>query len=98
MAHTKGPWEIATYKNYYGFSIWSPHGPCIVERWYQHERSEEENETMKANANLIAASPELYEALKDMLAAFAHSSGGSYGVASRAKAIAAIAKVEATNV
>ena len=68
MAHTPGPWEIASYRNYFGFSVWSPHGPCIAERWFQHERTAEQNDEMRANANLIAATPELLEALKAVAA------------------------------
>jgi hypothetical protein len=62
--HTKGPWKIATYINYYGFSIHTDARGCIAERWYERERTEEYDREMQANARLIAASPMLYEACK----------------------------------
>jgi hypothetical protein len=74
--HTKGPWEIASYRNFFGFSIWSPHGPCIAERWYQHERTADQDAEMEANAHLIAAAPDLLEAAKLAIDSLTHSVPG----------------------
>lgn len=71
--YTPGPWGIQRYLNYEGFSIWSessslnpPHKGCIVERW-EDGMSEERAAVMLANARLIAAAPELVEALKAVM-------------------------------
>ena len=61
---SKGPWELNTYSNYTGWSIFGVGSGCIAERWYELDCTEEKNAEMKANARLIAAAPELYEALK----------------------------------
>ena len=57
---TPGPWEISQYTNYIGYSIWAKGAGCIAERWYP---SEHEDAPMAENAHLIAAAPEMYEAL-----------------------------------
>ena len=51
---TPGPWEIANYTNYSGYSIWSNKEGCIAERW---EPSTEFNrEHHKGIADFIAQS------------------------------------------
>jgi hypothetical protein len=62
---TPGPWEIARYQNHIGYSIWAKDAGCIAERWYP---SEKENAPIAENAHLIAAAPDLFEALKNLLA------------------------------
>lgn len=62
---TPGPWEISRYTNYIGYSISAPGAGCIAERWYASER---EDAPIEANAHLIAAAPEMYEALGAMIA------------------------------
>jgi hypothetical protein len=57
---TPGPWEINRYENHIGYSIWAKDAGCIAERWYP---SEKENAPIAENARLIAAAPEMYEAL-----------------------------------
>ncbi len=57
--HTPGPWEIARYTNYEGYSIWGAEIGCLAERWYATRLSAEQNMEMGANAALIAAAPAL---------------------------------------
>jgi hypothetical protein len=64
--HTPGPWDVARYSNYEGFSIWAPGAGCIAERW---SPSEDRDTPFEANARLIAAAPELLEACRAMLTA-----------------------------
>ncbi len=61
--HTPGPWEIARYKNYEGFSVWAKGFGCIAERWWPPE----EKDVIEANAQLIAAAPDLADALEATL-------------------------------
>jgi hypothetical protein len=68
MSHTPGPWEVNHYRNYEGYSISAAKRGCIAERWYPTELDEQENAEMADNARLIAAAPELLEALKGILA------------------------------
>jgi hypothetical protein len=70
--HTPGPWKIVRYTNYEGFSIQSETDPvygCIAERWEDTGRDKAREAVRLANARLIAAAPELLEALTEMLAA-----------------------------
>ena len=64
MSHTPGPWEVNRYSNYEGYSISAEKRGCLAERWYPAELDEQENAEMAANARLIAAAPEMLEALK----------------------------------
>lgn len=64
--HTPGPWEVQSYTNYKGWSVWANDRGCIAEgciaeRWYDADQQPDE---LKANARLIAAAPELLEACK----------------------------------
>lgn len=96
--HTPGPWEIARYTNYNGWSIWAEGRGCIAERWYPSACSEAENDEMKKTARLIAAAPELLAALKRLQASVFQSEphepncGCCYH-----EAAAAIAKAEGRN-
>jgi hypothetical protein len=83
---TKGPWGIAQYENYVGFSIWAAGVGCIAERWWP---AEEKNVPIEANAHLIAAAPELYEALK-LAAAFFES---GYTVLAGSGQVSAVVKI-----
>jgi hypothetical protein len=91
---TPGPWETC--------DAWGPSkdGICIGELAAQQKiiascTGYYGRETSQANARLIAAAPELYEALKDLLEELA--TGEDYGdelVFALDKARAALAKVE----
>ena len=68
MTHTPGPWEFRTLKN--GWALFPSAAPknwslenviCGGEGDYDHLWDKEPDE---ANARLIAAAPELYEALR----------------------------------
>lgn len=69
MSHTPGPWTIC-WGTYNGarmnFHITaSPHGsvlPIAETRW-RHDHAEEDRQRIEANAHLIAAAPDLLEAL-----------------------------------
>lgn len=61
--HTPGPWSIQRYTNYHGFSIWAA-GRLLAERWYASPLDESGDAEMAANARVIAAAPEMLEALK----------------------------------
>ena len=67
--HTPGPWVIKRYTNYTGFSIFSKPNPdfgCIAERWEEIDEPER-NATRLANAQLIAAAPEMFDLLEDFI-------------------------------
>ena len=68
MKHTPGPWRINQYTNYEGFSVSSETDPefgCIAERW-ENINNESRNESRLAHATLIAAAPDLLEALEQV--------------------------------
>lgn len=46
----------------------------------------------KANAHLISAAPDLYEALRSMMAEFEHASSGTFGDVAKTKSRAALLK------
>ena len=95
-AHTPGPWELDT-NNYHAGHIATVYGTGDGEytevwsrRWMDRPNSDaNEYETRKADAALIAAAPEMYEALRDLLAVKPNSDAPEW-VAARA----AIAKAE----
>lgn len=51
---TPGPWEIETYSNYVGYSIYGSMVGCLAERWYAESLSEKENVEMHGNAEFIS--------------------------------------------
>jgi hypothetical protein len=57
---TPSPWLVTRYTNYEGFSIWAEGVGCIAERWWP---TEEKTVPIGANAQLIAASPDMHAAL-----------------------------------
>jgi hypothetical protein len=59
--HTPGPWHIAKYENYYGYSISADGVGCIAERWWPCKQ--DIDLPIEANARLIATAPEMLEAL-----------------------------------
>lgn len=62
MSHTKGPWEVVKHKRFpFQLEVKSADGYiCDMEGL-----SDDDMPTVDANARLIAAAPELYEALTD---------------------------------
>ena len=62
--HTPGPWGITQYTNYIGWSVYAKNRGCIAERWYDSEQKTPNRDELYANARLIAAAPELLEALE----------------------------------
>lgn len=84
-----GPWNIGT-KN--GARVWSENGETLIADADVSESLRKE--IKKANARLIAAAPELLEALKDMLDGHEDACTG-YGEGAADKARAAIARAEA---
>lgn len=61
---TPGPWTVSEYTNYDGWSVFADVIGCVAERWPAYTMSEDQKTEAHANARLIAAAPELYEALK----------------------------------
>ncbi len=59
--HTPGPWKVHKMPKAIGYAEWEIHysddGECVAEIVYK-----------EADAHLIAAAPDMYEALKDVLA------------------------------
>lgn len=105
--HTPGPWraDLADIGGQvFGFSIVAEHGthwhPVAYQSTYQHTNSEcYEPAERKANARLIAAAPELLEALKLLDEAFCADDYGTKegrekGRAALVATRAAIAKAE----
>ena len=63
--HTPGPWRLAQYTNYIGFSIYSESETtfgCITERW-EKAPSKERQATMQANAAFIVEACNQHERL-----------------------------------
>lgn len=86
--HTPGPWKV--YGGAYKFVVARPmpnHRPFVCEL----PDSEPETEEERANANLIAAAPEMYKALK-AVAEDRHACQ-----IMKLRALAAIAKAEGRN-
>ena len=91
MSHTAGPWTI-DFDEGNGFEIYAatPATLCVCKRG-QHPRIPE---VMAANARLIAAAPELLEALKLILTNTASGSTNHLCKRDEDRARAAIAKAE----
>jgi hypothetical protein len=54
-AATAGPWSVARYTNYLGYSIFAdPPTGCIAERWYDNEQQAPYKEQIGGNAQFIA--------------------------------------------
>ena len=64
--HTAGPWTYQLAQNYDGFSIMSQHRLPTLAGIFNSPDLRGEDET-EANARLIAASPELLDALQDIV-------------------------------
>lgn len=93
--HTPGPWSIQEYSNFSGWSVSAPVRGCIAERWYPTSDAVERiypKDEMAANARLIAAAPEMLEALRRMAARFLCTHPDDVAIAEQARA--AIAKAE----
>jgi hypothetical protein len=99
MAHTPGPWfvdqdmrEGMEWNNH----IYGSNGDCVC--FMAHDGNDPSNAIGLANARLIAAAPDLLEALTDMLSGWRYiraTHGDLYGVGwdrAEEKANAAIAK------
>ena len=68
MKHTKGPWELATMSGTdLPAIIGGKPGPIIAEITKWTSVGQSDPDTIQANARLIAAAPELLEALRDLL-------------------------------
>jgi hypothetical protein len=95
---TPGPWTACfTLENRIPLSFEitaNPHGsvrPIVACTW-DYSIGREETETLKANAYLIAAAPELYEALEGMCDANGEFHASKYSSEAGIKARAALAK------
>ena len=97
---TPGPWEIIG--QFEDRIYHEPSDTVVAQAWYPgaSNKSPSPADTMKANARLIAAAPDMYEALKEIARAdtIAHSTGKySLVVESCAEsARAALAKADGT--
>ena len=80
--HTPGPWMKSTHGGISKYSIWSSNGQHIADT---NTTKSIGFDKCAANASLIAAAPELLEALKELVAEF-----GVCGLTEKARA--AIAK------
>lgn len=70
-AHTPGPWSVFNHSwcETSVIAIGFDHSICLLDINHATEESQEADEAqMEANARLIAAAPELLEALKEALA------------------------------
>ena len=65
MNHTPGPWKFGLGCPSAGFILYGSDGFVIARR--EVEETTDRNEEMVANARLIAAAPELYEELREIL-------------------------------
>lgn len=67
---TPGPWVLAEYKNYTGFSIHAEGRGCIAERWYPEEQNTKDHGLeLVANARLITFAPKMYEFISKLVLA-----------------------------
>lgn len=69
--HTTGPWRVTIYGGFDAPRVWSDDGSIALIQ--HHESGPQEGE---ANARLIAAAPELLDALESFLRAPSVGSGG----------------------
>lgn len=88
--HTKGPWASDNTRKYYDAWLIRHNGIAVARMMQDTTRTKEEHE---ANARLIAAAPELLEALEDAHAVLLDVPGHEAKVV-LAKVYAAIAKAE----
>lgn len=106
-AHTPGPWRIERGKKYGDFLIWSAHGETEVSsHWIATLKCESCPAHEEGNARLIAAAPDLLEALEachkalnsivDPKDSAETSIQGSYEMCEKAEAIARAALSKAT--
>jgi hypothetical protein len=87
MKHTPGPWGCIDTSNYaHDYRLTKPDGSTLPLHVEANDHSEQ-----RANARLIAAAPDLLEALKDMLDGHEDACTG-YGEGAADKARSAIAK------
>jgi len=63
--YTPGPWKTVVYPEEGWIDIEAPDGTCII-----GDLGIRNDEYLEANANLIAAAPDLLEALEDMVRIF----------------------------
>ena len=101
MKHTPGPWKVEEYQNY--FEIWPDRksGAVQIIAATHHWECEAWKNDDRANARLIAAAPELYDAIKRLFkhCAMVHTHWGDSSNkleadAAISAALTAIAKAE----
>jgi hypothetical protein len=62
--HTPGPWRVSDYDR---ALIWNEQGCCIVDMTDHEQKCSLSDDTIAANAALIAAAPDLLEACERVL-------------------------------
>ena len=67
MTHTEGPWEVWTITDTGLPGIVAHNGPTVAEVTKWTSAGGSDPEVMQANARLIAAAPELLEALETIM-------------------------------
>lgn len=89
--HTPGPWELYKHRGYFGIRRVGadPHEADIIDRFMDAAVVETE-----ANAKLIAAAPDLAEALKEFLEKFGPYEDWSGAVFEKARAALAKAGIK----
>lgn len=72
VKHTKGPWIAASYSSVVGAPVVAASGRPVASVTYFHlgEGFDNHERESTANGRLIAAAPDLLEALKGFIAAF----------------------------
>ena len=83
--HTPGPWTVEMINND-AARIWGPNNTFVAECWRPHGKAY----PTKANANLIAAAPELLEALEECLDSWQYGESTTEGKTAYDKAREAI--------
>ncbi len=75
-AHTPGPWRIERGKKYGDFLIWSARGETEVSsHWIATLKCESCPAQEEANARLMAAAPDMLEALEPFVEVYEHFIG-----------------------
>ena len=94
MKHTRGPWEVCNFDKSVSCTIDSIDGVVVAEPMGPEGPWGSVKEEHEANARLIAAAPELLEALKGLRATIRYETANNDQQLALDKACQAIAKAE----
>ncbi len=88
MSHTPGPWKVHDEGHSYPWEIFPMEGGTLIARVSKEANTDITPEIAAANAHLIAAAPDLLEALKSILRSAEDIQGASFIAMEASDAIA----------